>query len=172
MLLAGKSGLVISVGNDRSLGWGIADLCADNGAKVAIGVHTNRTFEERVKLPRYERFEWCVADLNDQGQVEAITNVVKRLNPDSQLDFIVHSVAFGNREELGKEGGTVRRFIDMSEEGYEIAMKSTAYSFVRLVKAFEPFLTLGASIVTISYIGATRAARGYNIGPAKAALES
>ena len=52
-------------------------------------------------------------------------------------------------------------------------MNASAYSLIRLCKEMEPLLNDDASVVTLSYIGSTRAVPGYNVmGLCKAALES
>ena len=52
-------------------------------------------------------------------------------------------------------------------------MNASAYSFVRLCKTMEPLLNDDASVMTLSYLGSTRAMGGYKVmGLCKAALES
>jgi enoyl-[acyl-carrier protein] reductase I len=85
------------------------------------------------------------------------------------LDILVHSVAFANRDDL--EG----RFVDTSREGFLLALDVSAYSLVAMAKRAEPLMESagGGSILTLSYIGATRVVQNYNVmGVAKAALEA
>ncbi|HEX7927374.1 MAG TPA: SDR family oxidoreductase, partial [bacterium] len=84
-----------------------------------------------------------------------------------KLDVLIHSLANSKREELGG------RHSDISEEGFLLAQQISAYSLVALARAARPLMTEGGSILTMSYIGAERAAQNYNVmGPAKAALEA
>ena len=52
-------------------------------------------------------------------------------------------------------------------------MDISAYSMVAITRCAEPLLKEGGSIVTMTYLGATRAVPNYNVmGVAKAALEA
>ena len=84
-----------------------------------------------------------------------------------KIDFLVHAIATAKREEL--DG----RYMDTSRDGFALAHDVSTYSFVALAKAFEPLLNPGASLLTLSYLGAVRAVPSYNVmGVAKAALEA
>ena len=84
-----------------------------------------------------------------------------------QLDFLVHSVAYADRNDL--KGRTV----DTSKEGFLKALEISAYSLISLTRAAEPLLRPGGSIIAMTYYGAVKVAPSYNVmGIAKAALES
>ncbi|NQU49320.1 MAG: SDR family oxidoreductase, partial [Planctomycetes bacterium] len=84
-----------------------------------------------------------------------------------KIDFIVHAIAFAQREDL--QG----RFVDTSRLGYHTAQDISAYSLAALSAAAEPMMSEGGSILTLSYIGAVRAVPCYNVmGVAKASLEA
>src|SRR5690606_16893772 len=106
----------------------------------------------------------------DVTQPEQVQGVVDALGERwGALDFMVHAVAFAERQEL--EG----RFLDTSREGFRVALEVSVYSLVELVRAAEPLLRAGAnpSVLTLSYLGGERAVPNYNVmGVAKAALES
>ena len=54
-----------------------------------------------------------------------------------------------------------------------VAMDVSCHSFIRLAKAAEPLMVNGGSIMTMSYYGAERVVKNYNLmGPVKAALET
>src|SRR5262249_53009688 len=83
------------------------------------------------------------------------------------LDFVVHSIAFANPEELK------RSFRDTSKDGFHLALEVSAYSLVPLAKACAPLMKNGGSIVALSYLGGERVVPNYNVmGVAKAALDS
>ena len=83
------------------------------------------------------------------------------------INAVVHSLAFANREDLG------RPFIETSREGYLLAQNISSYSLVAVARAAAPLMTEGGSIMTMSYLGATRVVPNYNVmGVAKAALEA
>jgi len=166
MLLEGKKGLVLSVTNDRSIGWAIADAAAAHGATVGIGVQNERT-RERVEplVEGKDAFKLFQCDFMFDEQIEALVESVKAEY--GKIDFFVHSAAFANKEDL------MGRFIDTSEEGFKTALTISSYSLVKLTRALEPLMNDDGTIIALSYLGSVRAATNYNVmGVAKAALES
>ncbi len=166
MLLEGKKGLVLNVTNDNSIGWWCADHANKHGAAVGVGGQ-NEKLMERVNalIDGRERMDGFMCDFQIEEQVAALVDEVAKKY--GKIDFIVHSAAFANREDL------TGRFIDTSKDGWNMALEVSAYSLVRLCKALEPVLNDGASVMTMSYLGSTRAVGNYNImGVAKAALEA
>jgi enoyl-[acyl-carrier protein] reductase I len=83
------------------------------------------------------------------------------------LDFLVHAVAFAQREELDGE------FVNTSREGYRLAQDISSYSLTALARRVAPLMEGRAgSILTLSYLGGERVVPHYNVmGVAKAALE-
>ena len=80
---------------------------------------------------------------------------------------IFQLVAFAHAEDLKN------RFLETTREGYAFAQDTSAYSLVAVSNAAKPYLAEGASIITMSYLGAERVLDGYNVmGVAKAALEA
>lgn len=54
-----------------------------------------------------------------------------------------------------------------------MAMDVSCHSFIRLAKAAEPLMKNGGSLITMSYYGAEKVVKNYNLmGPVKAALET
>jgi enoyl-[acyl-carrier protein] reductase I len=84
-----------------------------------------------------------------------------------RLDTVVHSLAFANREDLS------RPFVETSRAGYLLAQDVSAYSLVGVARVTAPLMTEGGSVMTLTYLGATRVVPNYNVmGVAKAALEA
>lgn len=166
MLLDGRKGLVLNVTNKNSIGWGIAEALHAQGATVGIGAQNEEMLERVEKLVEgVERYSTLVVDVTDDAQMETLASTVQQQF--GQIDFLVHSIAFADKQDL--EG----RFIDTSRAGFAKAMDVSAYSFVACCKALEPVLKDDASVLTVSYLGSTRAVGNYNMmGVAKAALES
>jgi enoyl-[acyl-carrier protein] reductase I len=166
MLLEGKKGLVLSVTNNNSIGWHIADQAAKHGAQVGVGAQNERMYERVSRL--VEGREEMSVFTCDFGVDEQIAQLVEDVAAKyGKIDFLVHSAAFAQKEDL--DG----RFIDTSREGFKIALDVSCYSLVALCRALEPIMNDDASVVTISYLGSTRAVGNYNVmGVAKAALES
>jgi enoyl-[acyl-carrier protein] reductase I len=166
MLLSGKKGLVLNVTNEKSIGWAIADLAEQNGAEVGVGGQNERMLE-RVDglIAGRDRMRSFMVDFRDDEQLETLVGQVKKAY--GGIDFLVHSAAFANKEDLSG------RFIETSRDGFAMALDVSCYSLIKLCKIFEPLMNEDASVLTLSYLGSTRAVGNYNVmGVAKAALES
>jgi enoyl-[acyl-carrier protein] reductase I len=165
-LLAGRKGLVVGVANERSIAWGIARRAAQAGAELAF-TYQGEGLEKRVR-PLAERVDSHVVvpmDVTDDEQVESAFEKVHENF--GQLDFLVHSVAFADKDDLAG------RTIDTSREGFLRAMEISVYSLLSLARRAEPHLTEGASVLTLTYYGADKIVPNYNVmGIAKAALEA
>ncbi|MBA3271992.1 MAG: enoyl-ACP reductase [Acidobacteria bacterium] len=168
MDLTGKVGLVVGVANKRSLSWGIAQAAAHAGAKVVL-TYQGR-FEEHVR----ELAETLTAsplvlplDVQVDGEIDAVFARIQQEY--GGLDFLVHGVAFANRDDI------TNPFVQTSREGFKLAMDISAYSLIALARGAKPLMDArgGGSIVTLTYLGSTRVFPNYNVmGVAKAALES
>ena len=168
-MLDGKRGLVLGVANKGSLGWAIAKACAGRGARLALTYQGPR-FEDGVRelaatLPNAAEALVLPCEITQEADVAALFEAV-RTKWDG-LDFLVHSIAYANPEELK------RPFRDTSREGFHVALEVSAYSLIPLAKAFAPLMKGGGSIVALSYLGGERVVPNYNVmGVAKAALDS
>ena len=165
-LLAGKKGLVVGVANQRSIAWGIARRAAAAGAQLAF------TYQGEALLKRVQPLAESIGsellvpmDVTDETQVDsAFAQVQDGLGG---LDFLVHSIAYAEREDL--KGRT----IDTSREGFLKAMEISVYSLLLLARKAEPLMTDGGSIVAMTYYGSVKAVPNYNVmGIAKAGLEA
>jgi enoyl-[acyl-carrier protein] reductase I len=104
-------------------------------------------------------------DVQDDAQIAAVYDEVRKQH--DHLDFVVHAVAFANREDLAG------RFVDTSRAGFLQALDVSAYSLTAVTRAALPLLTDGGSVITLTYLGSVRAMPSYNVmGIAKAALEA
>ncbi len=165
-LLAGKKGLVVGVANERSIAWGIARRAAASGATLAF-TYQGEALERRVKPLAASVDSPCVIplDATDDAQVDGAFETIERTF--GGLDFLVHSIAFANREDLSG------RTIDTSRAGFLKALEISAYSLLHLARKAEPLMTRGGSILTLTYYGSVKAVPNYNVmGIAKAALEA
>jgi len=168
-LLEGRRGLIVGIANERSIACGIAKACAAQGASLAITYQSERLAKRVLPIAEELGAEVVVpCDLTDDEQVAAL--VAKVESAWGKLDFVVHAVAFANREDL--EG----RFIDTSLDGFRAAMDVSVYTLVSLTRACEGLLRAsesGGSVLTLSYYGSEKAIPNYNVmGVAKAALEA
>ena len=164
-LLEQKRGLVVGVANAHSIAWGISQACHQHGAELAF-TYLNESLEKRVR-PLAESLNSPLilpCDVSQDDHLEQLRDALQKWGP---LDFVVHCVAFAQREDL--DG----RFLDTSREGFRIALDISAYSLVALARACEPVMKPGGSILALTYYGAEKVVRNYNVmGVAKAALEA
>lgn len=166
MLLKGKKALIFGVVNDRSIAYGIARQFREHGARLGFSYAADpikRRLEPICEELDGEFMFKC--DVTDDGEIAQGVDLVREQWGD--VDILVHSIAYANREDL--KG----RFIDTSREGYGVALDVSSYSLVALCRAYEQMLNPGGSVLTLSYYGAGKVVANYNaMGVAKAALEA
>lgn len=169
-IVEGKRALVVGVANKRSIAWAIARRLDQQGARVALTFQGERV-EKDVRKLADELGNGPVPvlplDVTDDAQLDAaVDGAAEALGG---LDILVHAVAFGKVEDLGG------RFMDVSDDGFQLALEISSWSLKRLAARAEPHMRTagGGAIVTLSYVAAERAVPGYNVmGIAKSALES
>ena len=165
-LMAGKRGLILGVANNRSIAWGIAKACADQGAELAL-TYQGDAFKKRVEPLAAELGAIVVGDC-DVSSMDSIDAVFADLEKRwGKLDFLVHAIGFSNKDEL--EG----RYVETSRDNFLMTMDISVYSFTALAKRAEALMTDGGSMLTLTYYGAEKVMPNYNVmGVAKAALEA
>ena len=166
-----KKGLIMGVANERSIAWGIAKALADHGAELAFS-YQNEGFKKRL-IPlmdsiKANKFYECDVskDINETNSIENMFN--KILKTWHEIDFVVHALAYSDKEELkGK-------YVNCSRENFLNSLDISAFSFTRTAKSAFPLMSSkGGSLLTLSYLGAERTTPNYNVmGVAKAALET
>ncbi len=162
----GKRGLIFGVANKNSIAWGIAQALAEEGAEIGFS-YAGSFLEKRVTPLAEEvgsRFiEEC--DVADDAAIDEL--FVKVGDHFGGLDFLVHSIAYAPREDLGG------RFVDTSREGFRVALDVSCYSLVALARRAVPLMPEGGSMLAMTYYGAEKVTPNYNVmGVAKAALEA
>ena len=166
MIMEGKKGLIIGVANNRSIAYGIAKACKNQGADIIL-TYQNDKLKKRVEKVADELDVKNIypLDVTKPEEIEALKEAIEK--DYGKIDFLVHSVAFAPREAL--DG----KFIDTTKEAFNIAMEISVYSLIEVVQKLEPVLNDGASILTLTYLGSQRYVPHYNVmGVAKAALEA
>ena len=165
-LLDGKRGLIMGVANERSIAWGIAKACADEGADLAF-TYQGEAFEKRVSpLAQSIGSDFLMAcDVtDDQSMDDAFSQIAKRWGT---LDFLVHAIAYSDKEQL--KG----RYFDTTPDNFAMSLDISCYSFTALCQRAEPLMSSGGSALTLTYYGAEKVVPHYNVmGVAKAALEA
>jgi enoyl-[acyl-carrier protein] reductase I len=136
MLLENKSGLIYGVRNERSIAWGCAQSLAREGARLALAYFSEREEKDVRKLastlPNPESVLFIACDLTDEAQMTSLHSVIR--SEFGKLDFVVHGVAFAKKEDLSG------RFVDTSAEGFNLALSTSAYTFVSAARHAEPLL--------------------------------
>lgn len=165
-MLDGKKGLIVGVANDHSIAWGIAQALHREGAELGF-TYIGDALERRVR-PLAQSLGSPLIEPCDLGDDEQIAATMERVRATfGQLDILIHSAAFAKTEELRGS------YLNTSREGFRVALDISAYSLTALIKAAEPLLSEGASILTMTYHGSQQVIPNYNVqGVAKAALEA
>src|SRR5512140_2248940 len=165
-LLDGKTALIFGLANERSIAWGITQALHREGARIGIS-YAGEALARRVRpLAGQIGCEWLEeCDVSKDEHIEAIAE--KARSSFGQIDVLVHSIAFAEREDLSKP------YYETSREGFRTALDISVFSFVALARAFRPIMRPGGSMLCMTYYGSVKVAPHYNVmGVAKAALES
>ena len=166
MIMKGKKGLIVGLANNKSIAYGIAKSCSEQGAEMAF-TYLNDALKKRVEPIAKEFGSDYVYEL-DVSNPEHMDSLASKIEKDfGKIDFLVHSVAFAPKEALTEP------FMKTSREAFSIAMDISVYSLIDLTNKLESVLSDDASILTLSYLGGPKYIVNYNVmGVAKAALES
>jgi enoyl-[acyl-carrier protein] reductase I len=165
-LLEGKTGLVMGLANNKSLAWGIAKTAFSNGAKLAIS-YQDDIFLKRVQplAKELDDAPLVKCDVNNRNSMDETFSWLKEKF--KKIDFLVHAIAFSNRDEL--KG----RCIDTSRANFLNTMDVSCYSFIEIARRAAEIMNPNGSILTLSYYGSQKVIPNYNVmGIAKAALET
>ena len=165
-IMNGKRGIVMGVANDRSIAWGIAEAVAKQGAEIAF-TYQGDALEKRVR-PLAEKVGSNIIIPCDVSSDEAIEETFKLLEEKwDTIDFIVHAIAYSDKEELKGE------YVDTTRENFYKTMDISVYSFTAIAQRAAKMMPNGGSMITLTYYGAEKVMPHYNVmGVAKAALES
>ena len=165
-LMNGKRGLILGVANERSIAWGIAKVLAEHGAELAF-TYQGEGFGKRV-APLAESVGSDIvlsADVQDEASLDAVFATIKEKW--GRLDFLVHAIAFSDKEEL------TGRFVNSTRRNFLNSLDISCYSLIDLTRRAAPLMADGGSIITLTFLGSQRVTPNYNVmGVAKAALES
>ncbi|MCL2296735.1 MAG: SDR family oxidoreductase [Proteobacteria bacterium] len=167
-LLKDKKILITGMISNRSIAYGVAQACHREGAQLAF-TYMNEDLRERVTRIAAE-FQPSVLMPCDVSSDEQIAAVFETLAKEwGVLDGVLHSVAFSPREALSGD------FLNgMTRDAFRVAHDISSYSFAAMAKGARPLMQgRGGSLLTLSYLGATKAIPNYNLmGLAKASLEA
>ena len=164
----GKKGIVIGVANERSLCWSITNLLLKQGANVAISCleNTKHRIEKLLQESNQEDNAFVFkCDVSSDDEINAFYEEVKKKF--GSIDFIVCAPAFTNKCNLrGK-------YMDIIRSDFLQTMDISVFALTAICKTFYNIINNGSSILTLSYYGAEKIVKNYNVmGIAKSALEA
>ena len=170
-LLEGKKALIVGVGNQRSIAWGIATAFQREGAKLAFTYLSDRFKDNVTKLvetlPDHGKMPVLLCDAAKPEDVKSLIDEVdKRWDG---LDILVHSIAYAPVEDLRG------RFHEISRDGVLTAVDVSAYTLVSLSRAAMPLFEKsgGGAVMALTFNAVERVVPSYNsMAIAKAALET
>ncbi|MCX6017368.1 MAG: enoyl-ACP reductase [Chloroflexi bacterium] len=165
-ILTGKKALIFGVANDHSIAWGISQAFHREGAELGFS-YAGDKLERRVR-PLAASLGSDFVEPCDVSQDADIATVMEKAKARfGEIDILVHSIAFANRDDLSGP------YYNVSRDGFKTAMDVSVYSFTALARAALPIMKPGGSMLTLTYLGSVRAVHHYNVmGVAKAALEA
>lgn len=165
-LLANKNIVVMGLRNKWSIAWGIAKAAAENGANLIFTCQSDRETKETEKLLKeLGDYPVFICDISSDEDINRLFNDLKEKY--GVLHGLVHAIAHAKPEDLANG------FVNTSREGFAHALNVSAYSLVAVSRVAKEIMAEGASIITLTYMGAEKVFQGYNVmGVAKAALEA
>jgi len=165
--LSGKKLLITGVLSNRSIAYGIAKACHEQGAELAFS-YVGERFKDRITEFAADFDSTLIFDCDVASDAQ-INQMFKDLSVHwPTFDGFVHSIGYAPREAIAGD------FLEgLSREGFQIAHDISAYSFPAMAKAALPYLNDSSAVLTLSYLGAIRTVPNYNtMGLAKASLEA
>ena len=165
-VMSGKRGLIMGVANDRSIAWGIAKMAAEHGAELAFTYQGDALLKRLAPLAESVNSQTLMQC--DVTEDESLDRVFKKLKEQwKTIDFVVHAIAYSDKEELKGE------YVDTTRENFLRTLDISCYSFTSLAKHASELMPNGGSLLTLTYYGSERVMPHYNVmGVAKAALEA
>src|SRR5690606_23043411 len=166
--LSGNRILITGLLSNRSIAYGIARRCHEQGAELAF-TYQNERFRDRVTemAAAFDASLVFACDVAEDAQIDALlASIAERWHG---LAGLVHPIAGAPREAIPG-----RRLDGASREAFRVAHDISAWSFVALARGAQPLMQgRNAALLTLSYLGAVRVVPHYNtMGLAKASLEA
>tara|TARA_B100000945_G_scaffold316109_1_gene316414 strand:+ start:1431 stop:2216 length:786 start_codon:yes stop_codon:yes gene_type:complete len=164
-LVKGKKGLIMGVANERSIAWGIAKKLSESGAELAF-TYLGDALKKRVTPLAESINSKFLLNCNVESKEDIVKTFEEIKTKWSQLDFVVHAIAFSDRAELAGE------YINTSRENFTKSMLVSCFSFTEIAKEASKIMSNGSSMLTLTY-ESNKVVPNYNVmGVCKAALES
>ncbi len=164
-LVKGKKGLIMGVANERSIAWGISKKLSDNGADLAftyLGDSLKRRVEPLAKSVNSNLVLSC--NVENEEEIKNLFEDIKKKW--GKLDFVVHAIAFSDKNELSGE------YLNTSRMNFLKSMQVSCFSFTEIAKEASKIMGEGSSLLTLTY-ESNKVIPNYNVmGVCKAALET
>lgn len=166
MLMKGKTGLIMGLANKFSIAYGISESLKNREADLIFTSQTEY-FKNKISdiVSDFSNHEILLCDVSNDGDIDNLFDIIS--SKIGRLDFIVHSLAFSDKNELSG------KYYDTSRSNFLNAMNISCYSFTEVCRNARKLMTDGGSIVTLTYYGSEKVVPNYNVmALAKAALET
>jgi enoyl-[acyl-carrier protein] reductase I len=166
MIMTGKKGLIMGLANKFSIAFGIAESLKEHGADLLF---TSQTEYFRGKISGIAESFGCgdvtVCDVSGENDIQrAFEDIASRFG---KLDFIVHSIAFSDKDEL------TGKYYETSRANFLNAMNISCFSFTEVAKYSRGLLREGGGLLTLTYYGSEKVVPNYNVmAVVKSALET
>jgi NAD(P)-dependent dehydrogenase (short-subunit alcohol dehydrogenase family) len=130
--MQGKRGLIMGVANDRSIAWGIAKAVAAHGAELAF-TYQGEALERRVRpLAQSVGSDMLLScDVTDPGSIDAVFATLQERW--GKLDFLVHAIAFSDKEELKGQ------YLSTSRDNFLRTLDISCYSLTAILQRAAAF---------------------------------
>src|SRR5690606_32826474 len=132
--LSGKRILITGLLSNRSIAYGIARKCHEQGAELAFTYQSER-FRDRVTemAAAFDSSLVFACDVAEDAQIDALfASLGERWDG---LDGLVHAIAYAPRESIAG------RFLEgASREAFRVAHDISAWSFVALARGAQPLM--------------------------------
>lgn len=161
-----KTAIITGIINQRSIAFAISESLYNAHYKLFI-TYQNELIKEKIisVCSAFCTAEFIKLDVTDQNDIDNLVDIMHRKN--IQIDALLHSIAFSDKKELGKD------FFAITRENFLNSMNISCYSLIELSKKLAPCMSKNGSILTLTYSGSQRVMPHYNVmGIVKAALES
>jgi enoyl-[acyl-carrier protein] reductase I len=154
--------------NKRSIGFGVAKVLDQLGAKLVFTYRKDRSPKELEKLlEQLNQEEPKLYQIDVQKDEDVVNGFAKIGEEVGNIDGVYHSIAFANIEDLRG------RFSETSREGFLLAQDISSYSLTIVAHEAKKIMPNGGSIVATTYLVSEFAVQNYNVmGVAKASLEA
>src|SRR5438067_8300842 len=138
-LMQGKRGLIMGVANDHSIAWGIAKTLAAHGATLAF-TYQGEALGRRVR-PLAQSLGASLMLPCDVEHLPSIDTTFAAIGEKwGALDFLVHAIAFSDKNEL--KG----RYADTSRENFVRTMIISCFSFTEVAKRAAALMSAGGAM--------------------------